>query len=345
MSWQLHIPYRSLDEPLDAGSIWALPKLLDSDEDALVTRELLALVCRAGAKTVGQVVDIVDSLDAADRRLFIDACRKSAGLRTATEIDARRAFELANRASQARGTSSSSTARIATGFRSRRRARWPDPGAPLALSDTRISRSRATSRTGHRRGGTRIAARSSRLPTRPSSRANASGPRHAATHVRPRPPTAQSRPRTAGSTRKLSPTRPGGWCRQGCGHHPASPADRARTWTRHRRSDRGVASREVWAPPPPDFDGVPPENPDELAGCVLSRHATAGPRRSRCWAARSPRVNPHRPGLSVRAPTTNESSRTSSATRTNSPISSTSVTRTQSSRAPSSNTCACSRPS
>ena len=103
MSWQLRIPYRDRDEPLDAGSIWALPKLLDSDEDARVTRELLALVCVSGARTVGQVIDVVDSLDADDRRLFIDACRKSAGLRTATEIDARRAYELANAANQARG--------------------------------------------------------------------------------------------------------------------------------------------------------------------------------------------------------------------------------------------------
>ena len=59
-----------------------------------------------------------------------------------------------------------------------------------------------------------------------------------------RPPTVRSRSRSAGSTSKRSLTRPGGWCRQGCGHDPASPADRARAWPRHRRSDRGVACRE-----------------------------------------------------------------------------------------------------
>ena len=105
MSWQLRIPYRSRDEPLDARTIWQLPKLLDSDEDARVTRELLTLSCRAGAKTVGQVVDVVESLDAADRRLYIDACRKSAGLRTATEIDDRAALDLAQAAGRVRGNS------------------------------------------------------------------------------------------------------------------------------------------------------------------------------------------------------------------------------------------------
>ena len=60
MSWQLRIPYRDRDEALDAESIWRLPKLLDSDEDVRVTRELLALGCRAGAKTVGQVLDVVE---------------------------------------------------------------------------------------------------------------------------------------------------------------------------------------------------------------------------------------------------------------------------------------------
>jgi hypothetical protein len=103
VSWQLRIPYHDRDEPLNARTIWELPKLLDSDEDARVTRELLAIVRVCGAKTVGQVVDLVESLDAADRRLYLDACRKSAGFRTATEIDGQAAYERANAAGRARG--------------------------------------------------------------------------------------------------------------------------------------------------------------------------------------------------------------------------------------------------
>ena len=102
MNLALHIPYRDRDTPLDAESIWQLPKLLDG-EDALVTRELLAISYRAGARTVGQVIDIVECLDAADRRLYIDACRKRAGLKTATEIDDRAALELAQSAGRVRG--------------------------------------------------------------------------------------------------------------------------------------------------------------------------------------------------------------------------------------------------
>jgi hypothetical protein len=103
MTWQVHIPFRSRDESLDARTIWELPKLLDSDEDARVTRELFAIVRVSGAKTVGQVVDLVESLDATDRRLYLDACRKSAGFRTATEIDNRAAYERANAAGRVRG--------------------------------------------------------------------------------------------------------------------------------------------------------------------------------------------------------------------------------------------------
>jgi hypothetical protein len=40
----------------------------------------------------------------------------------------------------------------------------------------------------------------------------------------------------------------------------------------------GLRVECVWAPPPPEFDGVPPENPNEPAGFVLSR---GGDRRAR----------------------------------------------------------------
>ena len=102
MNWAIKIPYRDRDTPLDAESIWQLPKLLDG-EDALTCRELLAVGYRAGARTVGQVVDLVESLDVADRRLFIDGARKLAGLKTATAIDDEAAIRLAQSAGRVRG--------------------------------------------------------------------------------------------------------------------------------------------------------------------------------------------------------------------------------------------------
>ena len=102
-TWQLHPPYPSRGEELNAETIWTLSRQLDG-EDALVTRELLALSYRVGARTLGTVLDIVESLDADDRRLYVDACRKSAGLKTATAIDDERALELAQSAGSIRGT-------------------------------------------------------------------------------------------------------------------------------------------------------------------------------------------------------------------------------------------------
>lgn len=103
MTWKIRIPHRHRDEPLDAKSIWELPRALDDPDERAVAREYLVLIRTCGGQTVGRALDVLESCDAADRRLYLDGCRKLAGLPLTKGVDDRAAYELANAAGRARG--------------------------------------------------------------------------------------------------------------------------------------------------------------------------------------------------------------------------------------------------
>ena len=72
-------PESGITEAIEAGVDQAL-----EGEDRDVAFDLLF---NAGVKTIGQLLDHVESLDAAGRKALLDRTRKSAGLPTTAELE------------------------------------------------------------------------------------------------------------------------------------------------------------------------------------------------------------------------------------------------------------------
>jgi hypothetical protein len=89
-TFEFKLAIRDPDEPVNYKAISELPAFLDDDTDQAVLRELLCIIQRAayalgGVATVGQVEELIASLDTDERKLWLDACRKSAGLEPAED--------------------------------------------------------------------------------------------------------------------------------------------------------------------------------------------------------------------------------------------------------------------
>jgi hypothetical protein len=94
VSWELRLPYRDRDQPLDDPDVLALPQALeDRDQRAIATRLLLQAMETPGMETVGDLLDVVEALDEGERRLVLDRCRERAGLETATDVDDKQQLE------------------------------------------------------------------------------------------------------------------------------------------------------------------------------------------------------------------------------------------------------------
>jgi hypothetical protein len=111
--WQLKVPHRDLDEPLDAKSIWELPDALDDPEDRQVCRALLASCHRVGMKTVGHVIWGLEALTTGERRQLLDGLRKHAGFKPASQIDHERHFEFVNTATRRKAAAETRPLRLA----------------------------------------------------------------------------------------------------------------------------------------------------------------------------------------------------------------------------------------
>ena len=93
MTWQLRLPLRDFDEPLDARALDELPQALgDGDEERVTRSLLLSAWIDHGCKTVGDVKTLLAMATPERRRELLDLARESAGLKTATRIDFEQQF-------------------------------------------------------------------------------------------------------------------------------------------------------------------------------------------------------------------------------------------------------------
>ena len=92
--WQIHVPHRGVDQPLDAQALWELPRQLDG-EDRLVFQDVLDRCVLAGIRTMEPILLGIEAMGPEDRRRCLDACRRRAGLESATDIDGAKAFAMA----------------------------------------------------------------------------------------------------------------------------------------------------------------------------------------------------------------------------------------------------------
>src|SRR5690242_2007169 len=100
---ELNIPHRNRDDSL--ADVGGLAGRLGDPQEAEVVRELVAQAHQAGARTAGDLLDILDRANPAQRRELVDNAREITGQPTATVMDERAAFAAANasRVPQPRG--------------------------------------------------------------------------------------------------------------------------------------------------------------------------------------------------------------------------------------------------
>jgi hypothetical protein len=96
VSWKLAIPYRDRGEPLDAQALDELPRAL-AGEDRDVARHVLLAARLAGAETLGDALDKLETASPAERRRTLDRAREAVGLESTTAIEKRRALIEATR--------------------------------------------------------------------------------------------------------------------------------------------------------------------------------------------------------------------------------------------------------
>jgi hypothetical protein len=95
MSFEFKLAVRDPDEIVNYKAISELPAFLDDETDRAVLRELLCIIQRAAYPhdaTIGMVEEMLASLDPDERKLWLNACRKQAGLEPA-EDEHRKAME------------------------------------------------------------------------------------------------------------------------------------------------------------------------------------------------------------------------------------------------------------
>ena len=84
MTWGIHLPVRSRDDPVT--QLGSDARYLETAEDAAVVRRL-ALDAIGRHETVGQFLDELEHLDTAGRRRLLDGARKQCGLEASIAID------------------------------------------------------------------------------------------------------------------------------------------------------------------------------------------------------------------------------------------------------------------
>jgi hypothetical protein len=88
VSWSISIPYRDCGQRLDDPDVLALPRALeDREERAVAERVLLGAMETPGLETIGDLLDLYESLDAAERRQVLEGARRRAGLPSTAAIE------------------------------------------------------------------------------------------------------------------------------------------------------------------------------------------------------------------------------------------------------------------
>jgi hypothetical protein len=96
MSWRLNIPYHSLEEPLYEIGLSA--QHLEGEDGAVTRQFALDMMLHSDARTVADVVQLVEQAEPAQRREMLNRARTGAGLETVEDVEGRERFEAANQA-------------------------------------------------------------------------------------------------------------------------------------------------------------------------------------------------------------------------------------------------------
>ena len=94
VTWEIRVPYQSRDQTIIEAIEAHVDQALEG-EDREVAFQLLFI---ARFKTMGELIDHVESLDTEGQRRVLDGARKAAGLEASEDIDSRERFERYNRA-------------------------------------------------------------------------------------------------------------------------------------------------------------------------------------------------------------------------------------------------------
>ena len=93
MSWEIKIPFQSRDQTISEAIEAHVDQSLEGEDRAIVFQLFLT----SEFKTLGELIDHIESLDADGRRELLNKKRAELGLESVEDVEAHRRFEMANR--------------------------------------------------------------------------------------------------------------------------------------------------------------------------------------------------------------------------------------------------------
>ena len=132
MSWEINIPFQDRSQTIREAIEAHVDQALEGEDRDVA----LQLLLTSGFKTVGELIDHVEALDADGRRDLLDEARTAAGLDTVEDAEAHARFEAANRALRTRPSYDEHGRRSVLCAEANCNA-WPqgEQGEPLLVAD------------------------------------------------------------------------------------------------------------------------------------------------------------------------------------------------------------------
>jgi hypothetical protein len=100
VSWSIHIPHRSPEDPL--VDVAEAAHVLPTDEARVVRQLVLGELVDGSAKSAGELLDKLEAASPEERRKMLDAAREAAGLERTEDIDFREQHAVVQRNACAR---------------------------------------------------------------------------------------------------------------------------------------------------------------------------------------------------------------------------------------------------
>ena len=131
MSWEIKVPFQSRDQTIPEAIKAHVDQSLEGEDRDIAFQLLLT----TQAKTMGELIDQIESLDGEGRRHLLNRKRAELGLESTEDVEAHRRFETANRNLRPGRDAEGKSFQICAEPNCNAWPQGPEQGEPLAVVD------------------------------------------------------------------------------------------------------------------------------------------------------------------------------------------------------------------